>query len=244
MQRTVSPRVAGGRCRCARQASAMRVGMSPGGRKAGSSASTTRVRTAGCGGRRVEQALAEVVGPPQLAQATRCSSHRPITLRRKRIVASTPPSLVKFASRAASVQHRRVELDADQRPGARGDVGEGRAGGRRHRDDGGGGVVRPDRDDRRRGGQPGGFRDVGPEPPDQLAGLPQRRLGKLGSFDFNSRFYADDDLIVGRPLRSCSSTRRPTPTTGTGRSCSPPSWSSGPPPAAADPPRATRRPLL
>ena len=24
------------------------------------------------------------------------------------------------------------------------------------------------------------------------------RLGKLGSFDFNSRFYADDDLIVGR----------------------------------------------
>ncbi|MEY4301146.1 MAG: L-rhamnose isomerase, partial [Actinomycetota bacterium] len=23
------------------------------------------------------------------------------------------------------------------------------------------------------------------------------RLGKLGSFDFNSRFYADDDLIVG-----------------------------------------------
>src|SRR3954469_23219942 len=25
------------------------------------------------------------------------------------------------------------------------------------------------------------------------------RLGKLGSFDFNSRFYADDDLIVGAP---------------------------------------------
>ena len=23
------------------------------------------------------------------------------------------------------------------------------------------------------------------------------RLGKLGSFDFNCRFYADDDLIVG-----------------------------------------------
>jgi L-rhamnose isomerase/sugar isomerase len=23
------------------------------------------------------------------------------------------------------------------------------------------------------------------------------RLGKLGSFDFNSRFYADDDLVVG-----------------------------------------------
>ena len=23
------------------------------------------------------------------------------------------------------------------------------------------------------------------------------RLGKLGSFDFNSRYYADDDLIVG-----------------------------------------------
>ena len=28
------------------------------------------------------------------------------------------------------------------------------------------------------------------------------RLGKLGSFDFNSRYYADDDLIVGlgRPV--------------------------------------------
>ena len=23
------------------------------------------------------------------------------------------------------------------------------------------------------------------------------RLGRLGAFDFNSRFYADDDLIVG-----------------------------------------------
>ena len=28
------------------------------------------------------------------------------------------------------------------------------------------------------------------------------RLGKLGSFDFNSRFYADDDLMVGRRTRS------------------------------------------
>src|SRR5690606_12467551 len=33
------------------------------------------------------------------------------------------------------------------------------------------------------------------------------RLGKLGSFDFNSRFYADDDLIVGSPTRSSCSAR-------------------------------------
>ena len=31
------------------------------------------------------------------------STHRPITLRRKRMVASTPPSLVKFAARASSL---------------------------------------------------------------------------------------------------------------------------------------------
>ncbi len=37
---------------------------------------------------------------------------------------STPPSLVKSASRAASDEHRLLQLDADQRPGARGDVGE------------------------------------------------------------------------------------------------------------------------
>jgi L-rhamnose isomerase / sugar isomerase len=28
------------------------------------------------------------------------------------------------------------------------------------------------------------------------------RAGKLGAFDFNSRFYADDDLMVGPPIRS------------------------------------------
>ena len=39
---------------------------------------------------------------PQVRRAS-LSTHSPITLRRKRIVASTPPSLVKFASRAASV---------------------------------------------------------------------------------------------------------------------------------------------
>jgi len=27
--------------------------------------------------------------------------------------------------------------------------------------------------------------------------MPSGRLGRLGAFDFNSRFYADDDLIVG-----------------------------------------------
>ena len=31
------------------------------------------------------------------------------------------------------------------------------------------------------------------------------RQGRLGAFDFNSRFYADDDLIVGPPTRSSCS---------------------------------------
>jgi L-rhamnose isomerase / sugar isomerase len=33
--------------------------------------------------------------------------------------------------------------------------------------------------------------------PSSTSGCQLLRLGKLGSFDFNSRFYADDDLIVG-----------------------------------------------
>ena len=43
----------------------------------------------------------------------------PITLVRKRIRPSTPPSLVKFAARAASVSDRALELDPDQRPTSR-----------------------------------------------------------------------------------------------------------------------------
>jgi L-rhamnose isomerase / sugar isomerase len=31
------------------------------------------------------------------------------------------------------------------------------------------------------------------------------RTGKLGAFDFNSRFYADDDLMAGLPTRSSCS---------------------------------------
>ncbi len=76
------------------------------------------------------------------------SSHRPITLRRNRIRPSAPTSLVKLAARAASVDHRRGQLDADQRPGAAGDVGR-RLRVHRDRDDGRGGVVRGDRGDRR-----------------------------------------------------------------------------------------------
>ena len=83
------------------------------------------------------------------------SSHRPMTLRRKRIRPSTPPSLVKFASRLASVSDRRVELDADQRPGAAGDVGERASPAGRHADDRRRRVVRPDGDHRRPGREPG-----------------------------------------------------------------------------------------
>ena len=52
------------------------------------------------------------------------SSQSPPTLRRYRMVPSTPRSLVKFASRLASVSTGCVSSTPDQGPGAGGDVGE------------------------------------------------------------------------------------------------------------------------
>ena len=93
-------------------------------RKRGSSASNTAAGGGQCGGLR--QQLRQVDRARRRAPSCRTdslSSHRPITLRRNRIRPSTPPSLVKLAARAASVSTGRVQLDADQRPGAAGDVG-------------------------------------------------------------------------------------------------------------------------
>ena len=46
----------------------------------------------------------------------------PITLLRKRTVPSTPPSLVKLGGPRRLGEHRSVELETDQGPGAEGDV--------------------------------------------------------------------------------------------------------------------------
>ena len=53
------------------------------------------------------------------------STQSPMTLCRSRTLPSTPPSFVKFASRAASVSDRASSLDADQPPRAARDVGRG-----------------------------------------------------------------------------------------------------------------------
>ena len=109
------------------QAAAIRAGMSPGGRNAGSSRSITRAQHRPARPRR--PATCRSPPSPRAAQARTdsWSSHRPITLRRNRIVPSMPVSLVKLAARLASVSTGAVELHPDQRPGAAGDVGEAAA---------------------------------------------------------------------------------------------------------------------
>ena len=66
---------------------------------------------------------------------------------RKRIVPSTPPSLVTPYSKLASVMTALLQLDAHERPRAAGEIGPVVARGG-HRGDGGGGVVRGGGDDR------------------------------------------------------------------------------------------------
>ena len=47
-----------------------------------------------------------------------CSSQRPMTLRSRRVVPSTPRSLERLKRPRVVVEHRLVELEAEQRPGA------------------------------------------------------------------------------------------------------------------------------
>jgi len=83
-----------------RHAAAMRADMSPGGRNAGSSRSMT---AANAGSRAASRSSAATSVRPDARMNSR-SGHRPMTLRRYRIVPSTPPSLVKFARRLSSVR--------------------------------------------------------------------------------------------------------------------------------------------
>jgi hypothetical protein len=103
MQRTVSAGLLGVGLPVLRHAPAILAGMSPGGKKIGSSGSTTAVN----GATPVASASSDdtSVVTPAAAQA-RCdswSNHRPMMFRRNRMVPSTPPSLVKFANRASSL---------------------------------------------------------------------------------------------------------------------------------------------
>ena len=81
----------------------MRPGMSPGGRNAAASGSTT-ARSGGSAPAAASSAARSGAWPRAAQTRTdSCSSHSPITLRRKRTVPSTPASLVNPASRLASV---------------------------------------------------------------------------------------------------------------------------------------------
>ena len=125
MQRTISAwrlrrRLPGARGRPA----AIRAGMSPGGRNAGSSGSTTR-RTPGTRGRRGEQrgqvgaAARGCPGAQRLLQQPQAHDVAQVA------DGAVDADLVGEVGRPARLgQHRRVQLDPDQRPGAAGDVGE------------------------------------------------------------------------------------------------------------------------
>ena len=103
-------------------------GSAPACRRAGGtrSASTSTVGPPGGQPAAWASSSARSKGSPASAQVRNdsCSSHRPPTLRRKRTRPSTPPSLVKFAARLASVRTGSSSSKPDQRPGAGGDVGE------------------------------------------------------------------------------------------------------------------------
>ena len=88
------------------------------------------------------------------------TSQRPITFFSRRMRAAEP-ALVGQVGRAGLLgDDRRLELDADERPGAARDVGSPSRRPERHGDHRRGGVVRGDRDDRRRRRQPGRLGDV------------------------------------------------------------------------------------
>ena len=102
-QRTTSAGDPGTRRPAARQARRIRSGMSPGAMNASSSTSISGP-PAGSAAACVEQRL-QLRRLAALAQSRSDSdsSHSPPTLRRNRMRPSTPPSLVKFAARLASV---------------------------------------------------------------------------------------------------------------------------------------------
>ena len=127
---------------CSANQAAIRPGMSPGGTKRGSSARRRPATGAGDVGGSREQTGRGPCGLPRPQRlAEQPEAHH--VGAGSGCVPSTPPSLVKLATRAASVSTGVVELEADQAPGAERDVRRVRAASG-HADDGRGGVVRAD----------------------------------------------------------------------------------------------------
>ncbi len=122
MQRTTPAGVSGGGLPGAPAARrAIRAGMSPGGRKTGSSASTTAPNAGSAAaaaqqlrrGRRVAPLAQGLLQQPQAHHVAQVAD------------GAVDAALVGEVGPPAGLgQHRRVELDADQGPGAAGDVGE------------------------------------------------------------------------------------------------------------------------
>ena len=113
MQRTIAAG-ADGRPLAGRpgSASAIRAGMSPGGRNTGSSGSNTgppagSSAASASSGREVDSAR-----PPPHVRSDSWSSHRPITLRRKRTRAVDAALVREVRGPARLGQDRRVQLDA------------------------------------------------------------------------------------------------------------------------------------
>ena len=115
MLRTVATWPSGGSTPCSRHQSAIRAGMSPAAGTAGRR--HRRPRT----GRRTSAAASsqrgEVVRHPRLRSGLARAARDPSRCAGSGCVPSTPPSLVKSATRASSVQHRRGRARA--RPGPR-----------------------------------------------------------------------------------------------------------------------------
>ena len=169
------PGSAAASARCAAQASAIRAGMSPGGRKRGSSGVDhgREGRHLGRGGQQVGQVGGQAGGRPRaLALLQQPQAHDVAQVADRAVDAE----LVGEVGRAAVLgEHRLLELHADQRPGAAGDVGEpvGRRRARRRR-------PRRCRATRPRSPAPArsspvSASDVGAQLAEPVARLPQRR---------------------------------------------------------------------
>ena len=143
MQRTVSACDCGGVCPVRAASAAMRAGMSPGGRNAGPSMSTTVV-SAGTRAAAASRSGRSAGSPASFqVRIDSWSTHRPMTLRRYRTVPSTPASLVKLAARLSSVSTGRSSSRPTSDHVPQEMYAKSLAGGR-DRDDGRRGVVRAD----------------------------------------------------------------------------------------------------
>ena len=155
MQRTVSPRPAGGSLPVARQHCAIRAGMSPGGRKRRVVDVDHRAER-GRRGRLVEQRRPRSSVSPQarMRLAEQPEAHH-VAQEADRAVDAALVGEVGGRASSVSTGASSSTPTSDQVP--RGDVRRAARVGERHADDRRRGVVRADRDHGRRGGQPGGL---------------------------------------------------------------------------------------